>query len=95
MRNVSDIFLETIKTHIVCSITFFENRAFNELMWKNVVDPGMPETMSMRISCGISKATDANSSYVIFIVFLPQQWLQKHSSMLRVYVHCLSCSFLG
>ena len=63
MRKVSDVFLETIKTHIVGSITFFfENRAFNEIMWKNFVDPGRPETMSIRtrISRAMTKATDTN-----------------------------------
>jgi hypothetical protein len=75
MINVSDIFLETIKTHIVCSITFLENHAFNEIMWTNFIDPNRPETMSMRMACGISKVTDANSSYVICIVFPLQQWL--------------------
>jgi hypothetical protein len=29
--------VEKIKTHILCSITFFENHAFYEIMWKNSV----------------------------------------------------------
>ena len=30
--------LETIKTHILCSLTFLENRAVYEIMWTNMVD---------------------------------------------------------
>jgi len=26
--------VEKIKAHILCSVTFFENRAFCEIMWK-------------------------------------------------------------
>jgi len=39
MRNVSDKFIEKIKTHILHSITFPENRAIYEIMWKNVAGP--------------------------------------------------------
>jgi len=34
MRNDSDIFVEKIKTHILCSVTFFENRTVFEKTWK-------------------------------------------------------------
>jgi hypothetical protein len=30
--------VENIKTHILCSITFPENRADYEIMWKNIVE---------------------------------------------------------
>jgi len=46
MRNVSDKVVEKIKTHILCSITFFfspENRAVYEIMWKNIVERGRPQ----------------------------------------------------
>jgi hypothetical protein len=48
MRNVSDKFLEQIKTHILCSLTFFLNRAVYEITWKNIV---MPETLRVTIQC--------------------------------------------
>jgi hypothetical protein len=36
MRNISDEIVEKIKTHILCSNSFFppENRAVYEIMWK-------------------------------------------------------------
>jgi hypothetical protein len=39
IRNVSDKIVEKIKTHILCSMPFFENRAFYKIMWKNIIRP--------------------------------------------------------
>jgi hypothetical protein len=39
MRNFSTIFVDKIKTHIMCSITFSESRAFYDLMRANTVQP--------------------------------------------------------
>jgi hypothetical protein len=39
MKNVSARFVEAIKRHILCSVTFFfENRAVYEIMCKNIVE---------------------------------------------------------
>jgi len=37
--------VEKIKTHILCSVTFFfsENYALYEIMWKNIVERGRPQ----------------------------------------------------
>jgi hypothetical protein len=58
MRNVSD--KKKIKTHILGSTTFLENRAVYEIMWKNIVQPDRPQMTiwRMRIACRITKATD-------------------------------------
>jgi hypothetical protein len=40
---VSDKFVEKIKTHISCSIFFFESCAIFEIMWKSLVQPGRPQ----------------------------------------------------
>ena len=42
VRYVSETFVEKIKTHDLCSITFFQSRAFYEIMWKNIIGPGRP-----------------------------------------------------
>jgi len=34
--------VEKIKTHILCAITFSENRALYEIMRKNVLQPDRP-----------------------------------------------------
>ena len=55
--------VEKIKTHIMCPLTFFENRAVYEIMWKNIVEWGRPQLTiwRMRIACWIPKATDTHS----------------------------------
>jgi len=37
--------VEEIKTHTLCSITFFflENHAFYGIMWKNIAERGRPQ----------------------------------------------------
>ena len=77
--------VEKIETHILCSITFSENRAVYEIMWKNIVESGRPW-----IACCVPKATNTISEYVTPIIFLLQQWLHESSSMLRyTYNACL------
>ena len=63
----------------------YEYPTVYETMWKNKVE------RCMRFACWITKATDTHSEYVIFIVLPQQQWLRERASMLRQYVHCLSC----
>jgi hypothetical protein len=36
---VSNTAVEKIKTRVLFTITFSENRAFYEIMWKNTVEP--------------------------------------------------------
>jgi hypothetical protein len=44
MRNISEKVEEKIKTHLSCSIPPppHENRALNEVTWKNMVEPDKP-----------------------------------------------------
>jgi hypothetical protein len=77
--------LEKIKTNILCSVTFKENRIFHEIMWKNVIVTDRPQmTMwRMRISCCILKNTNAFSQYIILIAFPLQQCFRGRVSLLR------------
>jgi hypothetical protein len=61
MRNVSEV-VEEIKTHILCSFFFLENRAIYEIMWKNIEEPGGPQmtVWSMGIACWITKVTNTH-----------------------------------
>jgi hypothetical protein len=58
--------VEEIKTHILCSVTFFENRAFCEITWDNTVERGRPQmtVWRMRIACWIPKATNTHTEVV-------------------------------
>jgi hypothetical protein len=83
-----------METHILCSITFPENRAVYEIMWKNGTARQATDDniiRRMRFACWITKATDTQSEYVILIAFPQQQWLRERTSILHLYVHCVPC----
>jgi hypothetical protein len=58
--------VEEMKTHILCSVTFFLNPAVYEIMWKNVVERGRPQMTiwRMRIARWIPKATNTHTQVV-------------------------------
>ena len=58
--------VEKIKTHISCSIIFFDNRAVCEIMWKNIVEPDRPQMTNwrMRIACRMTKAKNTHTEHV-------------------------------
>jgi len=94
-------FVEEIKTHILCSVTFFfKNHAVYEIRWTNIAEPeGLQMTIwRMRIACWIAKATNTNThththrEYVILIAFRRQQWLQEPASALPyTYIAFIVC----
>ena len=54
--------VEKIKTHILRSVTFTENRALYEIMSKNMMEPDRPQTIGrMRVKYWISKAARAQA----------------------------------
>jgi len=62
--------VEKIKTHILCSATFFltsfENRVVYEKKWKIILERGMPQMRiwRTRIACWIPKATNTHTQTV-------------------------------
>ena len=65
IETVSDKFVDKIKKHISCLITFFlKNPAIFEIMWKNIVQPGRPQMTiwHMHTACWITKATNKHSA---------------------------------
>ena len=54
-RNVSDKFVQKIKAHILCSVTFFpsENRTVYETMWKNIAQPDRPQKTIEYSACAL------------------------------------------
>ena len=70
--------VQKIRARILFSIVFFfEKRVFYEIMWKNMVEPDMPQMTiwPMRIAYWTPKATNTHSEYVILLFFHLQQWL--------------------
>jgi len=45
----------------------------------------------LRIACWIPTATDTQSEHVLLPAFAGQEHLRERASMLRFYVHSLSC----
>ena len=77
--------VEKIKIQILCSIFFFYNHAFHELMWEITVEPDRPQMTiwRMRIACWVSNVANTHSQYVIIIYFPLQQYFHESVSMLR------------
>ena len=93
MRNVSDKFVEKIKTFFSFSIFFFKNRDIYEIMWKYTVEWSRPlmTIWHMPIACWITKAADTHSEYVKLVAVPMQQWLHEIASVLHyTHIECLS-----
>jgi len=94
MRNFSEKkAVEKIKTHILCSVTFFpENLAVCEIMWKNIIEPGIPQMVIPHICCAcwISAATDTHLEYVILIAFYSDDgYVNAPECFMYIYVASL------
>ena len=75
MRNVSDKSCrENQNTHFMLRNFYFENTVLYEIMWENIVKASRSRmtVWRMRTACRITKATNADSEYVILIAF-PRQ----------------------
>jgi hypothetical protein len=87
--------VEKIKTHILCSVIFFsKNVPFMRQCKKNIVNPDRPQmtVWLMHIACW-TKAAKTHSEYVILIAFPLQQWLHKHTTLLRyTFIAHLVCN---
>jgi len=71
--------VEKIKPHILYLITFFENRAVYEIMWKNMVTPVRWQYGTCALHAGYLWL----QKHVIITAFTLQQWLGGNASMLR------------
>jgi hypothetical protein len=63
--------VEKIKSHILCSVTFYKNRVMYEIKWKNIVEIDRLTDdfiiWRMRFAYWIFNARDSHSEYVIII----------------------------
>jgi hypothetical protein len=86
--------VEKIKTHILCSITFFR---ISCRLWDNVKKYIRAREATddiiirrMRFARWITKATNTHSEYVTLIAFPRQQWFRERVWILRyTYIACL------
>jgi hypothetical protein len=92
MRNVSDQSCRENHNKFYIKQRSSENRAFYEIMWKNIMEPGRPQMTIWRMcsACRIPKVKNLHSEYVKVIAFPLQQWLHERASMLLYrYITCL------
>ena len=85
------------KTPISCTITFFfENRAFYEIMWKNIVELDKPQMTiwGMRIACWLPKATNTLKKYNTYY-FSTATMVAQTGLGVTLHVLCLSCCLLS
>jgi hypothetical protein len=76
---------------------FFENLLIYQIMCEAIakLDRLRITIRRILIASRIPKATNTHAGYVILIAFPLQPTLHESALMLRFYVHCLSCYFLG
>jgi hypothetical protein len=91
MRNISDKSIDKIKTRILCSIIFSENRVVCKIMCKSIVEPDrtqMTIIWRMPFACWTAKTPDTHSENVIV---LPRQQLLFFALLLPyTYIACLA-----
>jgi hypothetical protein len=81
MRNISEKAVSEMTVYILCSITYFENHVFYEIILKYMVETDRTQmrVWHMRFACWIPKAANTHSEYVIIISFPLQQCLHKRT----------------
>ena len=102
MRNVSDKFVEKIKTRILYPITSSPKiTPFKDNVEKHCRTGLATDNNTirrMRFSCSIIKATNTNSEYIILTYYVSTKTIFRRTrlnvTIIRTYcVHCLSSSF--
>jgi len=61
--------VEKSNTHILCLITFFENCAVCEIMWRNIAEPDKPQMKIWHTGCWIPKARNTLPEHVYLLLF--------------------------
>jgi len=87
--------VENIKTHILCSITFwffFEIFTFHEIIWKNILEQGRPQMTIWRmcIACWKLKKTKHKLRISDTYWFCTATMVAQLHFNYNIYVHCVS-----
>jgi hypothetical protein len=90
-------FVAKIKTHILCSVTFFsfENTAVYEIMWKNIVEWGRPHTKNgaRALNAGYLRLQIHTLRLCKTHCFSKTTMVARTRLSVALYVHCLSGIF--
>jgi len=85
MRNVSNKIVDKIKTHILCSITFFLKHAFYDIMCKKL------QCLAGDRLCWMPKAADTPRICNTYCFSTAKMVAQRTRLDVTLYVCCLSC----
>jgi ABC-type transport system involved in cytochrome c biogenesis ATPase subunit len=87
-------FVHQIKPRVLCSVTFFLNRAVYEIMWKNIVetdgqaaDDSMEHVHCILHTQGYKKQLKISNNYSFFTAIMVAQTRLN----VTLCVRCLSC----
>jgi len=85
--------IDKIKKHILCSVTFFENRAVYEITWKKYCRAGQAtdNNNARSITCWIPKTTN----HKFRLCFSTETFVEGTRLKVTLYVHCLSCLYIS
>jgi hypothetical protein len=89
-------FVEEIKIHILCSVTFFfENHAVYEKKWNNFVEQGRPQMAiwPMHTACWMPKATNTHKQVFNTQCFSTETMVAVTRLNVKLFVHFLSFCF--
>jgi hypothetical protein len=82
---------EKMKTHILCSIPYLENRSVCDIMWKNIVELGRPQMIVrahfMLDTYGYTYTLRICNTYY----FSAATMVTRTRLTVTLYVHCMSC----
>jgi hypothetical protein len=83
--------VEKIKTHVICSVTFLENRAVYEITWKNIIESGRPQisVWSIRIARWIPKSKNTHSTICNTYWFSTATVFAGTRLVVMLYVYCM------
>jgi hypothetical protein len=81
-------------TRFAFNYFFFQNRAFYEIIWKNIVGRGRTQitVRRMRTACWVHKATDSHSEYVIIVAFPQKECTNVPNCYVHAFIVCLVCT---
>jgi len=81
--------VEKIKTHILCSLNIFENRAVYEIMWRNYVERGGRQYGARALLSGYLRLQIHELRLCNTHCFSTATMVARTRPIVTLYVHCL------
>ena len=85
--------VEKIKTCILCSIAFFENRVVYEIMWENTVEPDRPQMITEHGACVLRAGYRRLQAHTQSLIRIAFRLVARMRLTVTLYVKRLSCCY--